>query len=164
MLLLNPALSDDLETEMNGWHEPIQSPPPKPSSSGHEIVTIEAVTVLLLGTPCTRPRCWPGASLMPRAVPNCHSTAASCLVSLRCLSAYCSPWSALQPAQGLALLVSVCLFLIPCSREAWYDFPVCLPSYVWIVPATTRVAWERLPSGQNVKSNLPYENKAILLE
>lgn len=42
MLLQNPALTGDLETELNVWHEPIQSTPPKPSSSLYEIVTVEA--------------------------------------------------------------------------------------------------------------------------
>lgn len=55
-LLLNPVPGDDLETGKNAWHKPIQSPPPNPSSSVCGIVTVEAVTVLLLGTACACPR------------------------------------------------------------------------------------------------------------
>lgn len=133
VLLQNPVLSDDLETEMNGWQEPIQSPPPNLSSSVYEIVTVETLTVF--DTSCASQ--W---SYWLLELPNSLSTAVSCLVSLCYLSSWCSLQSSLQPTQGLALCVSVCLFLIPFQGGLiWLSsvFVFCAQ----ILPATTWVAW-----------------------
>lgn len=133
VLLQNPALSDDIETEMNSWQEPIESPPPNLSSSIYKIVTVDTLTVL--DTSCASQ--W---SYWLLELPNSHSTAASCSVSLCYISSWCSLQSSLQATQGLALCVSVCLFLIP------FQGGLICPSSVsgfcaQIVQATAWVAW-----------------------
>lgn len=133
VLLQHPALSDDLETEMNGWQEPIQSPAPNLSSSVYEIVTVESLTVLDMS-------CAGQWSYWLLELPNSHSTAVSCLVSLCYLSSWCSLQSSLQPTQGLALCVSVCLFLIPFQGGLIWLFSISA-FHAQILPATTWVAW-----------------------
>lgn len=141
MLLQNPALTGDLETELNGSHEPVQTPPPKSSSSLCEIGTVEAMTVPLLGTPCAHPGCWPVPLLIPRAIPNSRFTAASHLVSSCYLSSHCSLRSSLQPTQGLALHVSICLPPNPLFQEGLIRLSRVSVFHAWILPATTWVAW-----------------------
>lgn len=133
VLLQNPALSDDLETEMNGWQEPIQSPPPNLSYSVYEIVRVETLTVL--DTSCASQWSYWLLELL-----NSLSAAVSCLVSLCCLSSWCSLQSSLQPTQGLALCVSVCLFLIPFQGGLIWLSSVS-GFCAQVLPATTWVAW-----------------------
>lgn len=118
--------------------QPIQSPPPNLNSSVCEIVAVETLTVL-----DTHPVLALGAgqwSYWLLELPNSHSTAVSCLVSLCYLSSWCSLQSSLQPTQGLALCVSVCLFLIPFQGGLIWLSSVS-GFCAQILPATTWVVW-----------------------